>query len=295
MVNRENKNIKCKRRKLIDRKLCDSNEQIVLDKSKVVVDYQKLVSCVSTDELLGDEHINAVNLLLRSQFPDLQGLCTPVLGQQLSFPEFEIVQGYAGFDYCQVLHTGSNHWVTIQVLSQEEVHIYDSVSLKSTFYTLKQIASIVKCDYNQIQVFLERVQCQKNAIDCGIYAIAFLTDLCHRRDPASLTYHGSKELRQHLIKCFEQGAMSPFPSNTYNKPKPLIKDLRVYCCCRLPFVLEHMKKDEVPVNEETRMIQCDLCNCWYHCSCIKVTNDQLKEFSKPNVVWTCEFKGCSAF
>ena len=205
------------------------------------------------------------------------------------------MQGYAGFYYFQVLHTGSNHWVTVQIFSQEEARVYDSVFLKPTFHTLKQIASIVKSMCSQMQIILERVQCQKNAVDCGIYAIAFLTDLCHGLDPASNKYHSSKELRKHLIQCFEQGIMSPFPSTTSSKAKPLIKDLSVYCSCRLPFVLEHMKKDEVPADEDTQMIQCDLCNCWYHCSCVKVTSSQLKEFSKPNVIWTCEFKGCSAF
>lgn len=73
----------------------------------MVVDYQKLVSCVATGGLLGDEHINAVNQLLRSQFPDFQGMCTPILGQRLSFPEFNTMQGYAGFPYLQVLHTGT--------------------------------------------------------------------------------------------------------------------------------------------------------------------------------------------
>ena len=80
------------------------------------------------------------NLLLRSQFPDLQGLCTPILGQRLSFPEFNAVQGYAGFyyfQYFQVLHTGSDHSVTVQILSQEEARVYDSVFLKPTFQTLK--------------------------------------------------------------------------------------------------------------------------------------------------------------
>ena len=59
--------------------------------------------------------------------------------------------------------------------------------------------------YNQMQIILERVQCQKNAVDCGIYAIAFLTELCHRLDPASYKYHSSKELQKRLIQCFEQG------------------------------------------------------------------------------------------
>ena len=108
-----------KQRKLINKKLCSNNEQSSR-KNTVRVDYQKLIFCIATGGQLGDEHINATNLFLRSQFPDLQGLCTPVLGQRLSFPEFNAVQGYVGFDYFQVLHTGSDHWVTVQILSQEE-------------------------------------------------------------------------------------------------------------------------------------------------------------------------------
>ena len=70
-----------KQRKLINKKLCGNNEQKVPEKNTTRVDYQKLISCIATGGQLGDEHINAANLLLRSRFPDLQGLCTPVLGQ----------------------------------------------------------------------------------------------------------------------------------------------------------------------------------------------------------------------
>ena len=48
---------------------------------------------------------------------------------------------------------------------------------------------------------------QSNSIDCGVYALAFLTDLCHGKDPATCCYAGSKELRQHLVTCFENGCM----------------------------------------------------------------------------------------
>ena len=65
------------------------------------------------------------------------------------------VFGSAGFDYFQVLHTGSDHWVTAQILSEEEARVYDSVLLKPTFHTLKQIASIMKSMYNQMQIILE--------------------------------------------------------------------------------------------------------------------------------------------
>ena len=41
------------------------------------------------------------------------------------------MQGYAGLSYLQVLHTGADHWVTIKILSEEEVRVYDSVFLKA--------------------------------------------------------------------------------------------------------------------------------------------------------------------
>ena len=135
--------------------------------------------------------------------------------------------------------------MTIEISSQEEVRVYDSVYLKPTYHTLKQISSIVKSTYSQIYVFLEKVQCQKNAVDCGIYAVAFLTDLCLQLNPASCEYAHSRELRKHLVQCFGQGRMSPFPSTASSKARPWINDLNVYCSCRLPYVLEHMKKEEV--------------------------------------------------
>ena len=112
---RDNRNtsVTRRKRKLTDRDLCNSTEQISLDQCTLIVDYQKLVSCVATNGQLGDEHINTINQLLRSQLPDLEGLCTPVLGQQLYFPEYNIVRGYAGF----LTFKQSNHWVTIETLT----------------------------------------------------------------------------------------------------------------------------------------------------------------------------------
>ena len=105
---------------------------------------------------LGDEHINAANQLLQSQFPDVQGLCTPALGQKLCFPKFitlrDMLHGHA---YLQILHTGGDHWITIEILSKEEVRVYDSIFLSPTYHTLKQIASIVQSRCHQMQILLD--------------------------------------------------------------------------------------------------------------------------------------------
>ena len=262
----------------------------------MLIKYEKLISYIYSGGKLGDEHVNAANQLLRSQCPDMQGLCTPVLGQKLCFPEFNVLQGYAGHSYLQVLHTGADHWITIEIVYEEEVRIYDSMFLKPTYHTLKQIASIVKSRYHQIQMSLAKVQFQKTAVDCGVYALAFLTDLCHGIDPTTCDYASAQELRNHLIYCFRQGTMSPFPSTTRSKPEaPLILSLPVYCSCRMPFVVEHLTKKQIPKGEDTEMIQCDFCNNWYHYSCVKLSNEELQELSKPNVTWMCTFKGCSDY
>ena len=225
----------------------------------MLIKYEKLISYIYSGGKLGDEHVNAANQLLRSQYPDMQGLCTPVLGQKLCFPEFNVLQGYAGHSYLQVLHTGADHWITIEIVSEEEVRIYDSMFLKPTYHTLKQIASIVKSRYHQIQMSLAKVQFQKTAVDCGVYALAFLTDLCHGIDPTTCDYASAQELRNHLIYCFRQGIMSPFPSTTRSKPEAsLILSLPVYCSCRMPFVVEHLTKCNELMAELAISSQCRL-------------------------------------
>jgi len=86
--------------------------------------FSKLISDIKKGEKLSDEHINAASQLLHGQFEDVQGLCSPVLGQKLLFPKFACASGYAGYAYFQILHTGSDHWIAI---SESEVYVYDSI------------------------------------------------------------------------------------------------------------------------------------------------------------------------
>ena len=76
---------------------------------------------------------------------DLHGLSTPVLGQQVSFRKFDWLAGAAGFCYYQILHTAADHWITIKLISDHEVEVYDSVFLEPNYYTLKKIASTAQC------------------------------------------------------------------------------------------------------------------------------------------------------
>ena len=76
--------------------------------------------------------------------------------------------------------------------------------MQPTYYTLKQIASILRTPSSQILLHLERVQMQSNSVDCGVYVIAFLTDLCYGKDPASCWY-ASTEVCNHLLHILRKG------------------------------------------------------------------------------------------
>ena len=125
-----------------------------------------------------------------------------------------------------------------------------------------------------------------------------MTDLCHKIDPTArhYMYPNSKELREHLLQCFQQGVMTPFSSGDSLKLKPSVKNVNLYCSCRLPYILEHTKLECLPMNEaeDAQMIQCYFCNRWYHRSCVGISQQRFKELSDSQEVWTCEFNGCNS-
>ena len=92
-----------------------------------VVHFHKLIADVLDGSELNDDHISEGNQLLHSQFPNFQGLSSPVLGPRFCSPHFTLVSGYAGHSYLQILHTGRHHWVVVEIISSSEVHIYDSL------------------------------------------------------------------------------------------------------------------------------------------------------------------------
>ena len=264
--------------------------------TKAVSDYEQLISSIKNGEQLNDGHINAANRLLQGQFTEIQGLASPVLGQKLCFPTFNDILGYSGQPYLQVLHNGNDHWIAIEIVSQEEVHVYDSLFSKPNYCIIKQISSIIKSRSSKLQLFLERVQFQQNSIDCGVYAIAFMTDLCYKLDPANRCYSDSKDLRDHLIQCFQQGVMRPFSSADSSKVKPSVMNVNLYCSCRMPYVIEHVKLQFLQKNErgEAQMIQCFYCDNWYHRCCAGISEERFRELSNSKEIWACKFKGCDS-
>ena len=105
-----------------------------------------------------------------------------------------------------------------------------------------------------------KMQEQSGASDCGLFAIATATAICNGQDLCMLEFD-QLLMRKHLLQCFQNGAVLPFPSQSIaaRKPKVLKEEVvEIYCHCRLPYT-------------GRKMVQCDGCQKWFHCNCLHVS------------------------
>ena len=156
-------------------------------------------------------------------------------------------------------------------------YVYDSLCKpKIMLDIVKQVASYSYHDKSSISLVTRSVQQQKNAVDCGLFSIAFASTVAFGGDPSAVTYDAAF-LRAHLIKCFNKTLMLEFPVT--EKPaincKPYTSIVELYCVCRMPY----WRTDEIGL----RMAECKNCKRWLHRKCEKI---QAAVFStgKP---WHC--------
>ena len=96
-----------------------------------------------------------------------------------------------------------------------------------------QIANLLCCSSSWITTRFYKTQSQIGSSDCGVFAIAFATDLAFGLNPASHHYEQDK-LRPHFITCLKSEQMTPFLSNNIQPGKPKTEYLYVYCHCCMP-------------------------------------------------------------
>lgn len=72
-------------------------------------------------------------------------------------------------------------------------------------------ASSEKIVKQNCEIIIADVQQQLGYNDCGIFSIAFATDLCFFGKVATL--YNQCDMRKHLLNCFKE-KKSPFPPNS---------------------------------------------------------------------------------
>ena len=224
----------------------------------------KCIEEIQDGKWLKDSHIKRASDLLKAQFPSVLGLYDPILGEDLSFPITKA-------PFVQILHTGGSHWLTVEGVTPSVARIYDSMYYTTSTTTQLQIAAIMCCEAGSITLKVENMHLQNGGSDCGVFAIAYATDLCYGNCPSTLQYCQDR-LRAHLIRCLKSKHMIPFPSRCRRPGKPHVETISVYCSCRLP------------ESDDEKMAACDKCGEWYHLSCAKIPPEVFKNSKLP---WMC--------
>ena len=201
---------------------------------------------------LTDSEIHVGQMLLKMEFPLVDGLCDPAITGDLVTP--------ATSEFVQIINTGA-HWVCMSTMSTSPgtVKLYDTLYNTANSITIRHAFHMLMFPGDSVSFINEKVQRQLNHNDCGLFALAIATDLCHGIDPVTQSYDQSK-LRQHYINCLESRKMAPFPKTSRRVIHHLGTEkqtVAIYCVCRLP-------------NDKQEYVQCFECHGRYHPSCVKV-------------------------
>lgn len=215
------------------------------------------------DDLLNDKIIHAAQMLIKKANPQINGFQDPVLSQlRLENRSKEAVQ---------IHHTGKCHWVTSSSLN-DHVAVYDSLHSGLSEGTTVQLAQAYKDHIDalgNLQVDIPPVQQQSGCSDCGLFAIAFAHELARGANLKAIAFDQGK-MRPHLIECFENKIMMPFPrlkNAIKRKQGHELVEIKTFCCCNLPEGYDDM-------------VQCDLCDEWFHYDCMNL-------ITAPTGKWMC--------
>ena len=175
----------------------------------------------------------------------------------------------------QILHMNNNHWITISSIgcSPGCIKLYNSMQLPIPSSIKQTIAELIHTQRKQITIEHINTQLQQGESECGLFAIAIATALCHGQDPQQMEF-AQAQMREHLLNALEIKKISPFPCKLVSRNKKVLRKeyVRVYCTCRLP-------------NNGKQMVQCLECSMWYHVPYVQCPRSVLTTKNEP---WSCK-------
>lgn len=85
-------------------------------------------------------------------------------------------------------HNGKGHFVTSWYLTNK-VKLYDSLNTKPATELLKQITGTYFCDFTTPEILhVILPACQGGSVDCGLFGVAYATDIEIDNHPAEVIY-----------------------------------------------------------------------------------------------------------
>ena len=106
-----------------------------------------------------------------------------------------------------------------------------------TNHTERQIRSTKNYEQDVLKIIALSVQQQSNGLDCGVFAIAFISYiLLQLKSPIDAKCNSSK-MRSHFLHCLLEDKVTEFPRPEHPIRKSLEKTIKtlLYCRCRVPW------------------------------------------------------------
>ena len=142
--------------------------------------------------------VSETQTLLKKMAPQLGGFQETCLGVSCGYT-------IETNDLVQVLHNGSDHWLTISTIGarQDELFIFDSLYCSVSQSVKNQIAAILATTSKRIQLNFVSVQKKSGGCDCGLFTLAFATTLVSGHNPGALCIRPKKDAKTSVysVKC----------------------------------------------------------------------------------------------
>ena len=118
------------------------------------------------------------------------------------------------------------------------------------------MSAMLKCRNKNIKINALPVQQQTNGVDCGLFALAFCSEILLRNSNPAEIYFQEHKLRFHLLPFLAAGKIREFSKSTkesYKTCREKLFYIDIFCSCRMPW-----KTNEKNIYEK-QMTQC--CSC----------------------------------
>ena len=228
---------------------------------------------IQFDQKLCCSTMNFAQEIARQQFPQMNGFqytgYAPLYRDKKW--EYSLQMTSQQPPSVQIHHTGHDHWITSFQDQQREVYVLDSKNPRHTLSgsTEIQLSKVYGNEKNILHVKIPPVQQQGNSVDCGVFAIAFMVEVCVLSSVKGLsnTVFDTDMMRPHLIHCFNSKKFSPFPKKKHpsklklNRSVVFSIDKSCRARCNLPDMFDNL-------------VCCDLCGGWFHYGCIDKTRQE---------------------
>ncbi|KAI6662046.1 hypothetical protein LOD99_9633 [Oopsacas minuta] len=204
---------------------------------------------------LNDVTINAFGVLIKNNYPDIEGFQDTILSKNRQFVR-------AALNSFQIHHDGKLHWKVSRIDDEGNISVYDSLLIRGLSEELDiQLALLYRSETEDLKVTVQELQQQRGISDCGVFAIAVSIALANGLEPSILRWNQGN-MRRHLRNFIISEKLSPLPTiserpcSRIKVNKKLEYTIELWCICRLPeFAFKNM-------------VNCQVCTQWFHKPCV---------------------------